>query len=254
MVVPAGKNKPKPREGAAVVSHQNVKMGGTTFSDNTAQTIVFGGVDEDGNFLNDLWILRAYDGSVQPDSPTWQNVTVQYSTSCATAIVPPPSPPDDSSTSTTSAPSGPSQPSTPTNTSGVLFTTSTVHKALSPVSVALLLSAVAAYRFVAIPTRGIGAREQRMGLVYLSWIIGGIAYILGVIGFIVSFATSKRQDVASLARRATEKEPFLASGHAKGTLSLMLQVLVLTRDSWIRHFHWPLCPHPPRRYSLLVLL
>ena len=101
------------------------------------------------------------------------------------------------------------------------FDTSTIHKALSPVSVGLLLAAVATYRFISIPTRGQGT-EQRMGLVYLYWLVGGIAYILGVIGFVVSLATSKRIDrIETVAKRATRDLPFLATTHAKGTSRLL---------------------------------
>jgi hypothetical protein len=49
---------PVPREGAAVVSSANT-MAGSSASSDASDIIIFGGKDQDGNVLNDVWILRA---------------------------------------------------------------------------------------------------------------------------------------------------------------------------------------------------
>ncbi|EJD53674.1 hypothetical protein AURDEDRAFT_110461 [Auricularia subglabra TFB-10046 SS5] len=227
LVIPDGSSRPSGRQGAAAVSRTNVKIDGTEVAA-AADTIVFGGVDNDGNFLNDLWVLRAYPGVVTVDNPSRDGVSVKYLTSCAKAITPPPGGPSDpGSPGSDGQPPDNSQPGTGSSRDDVSFDTSTIHKALSPVSVGLLLAAVATYRFISIPTRT-QATEQRMGLVYLSWLVGGIAYILGVIGFVVSLATSKRIDrIETIAKRATRDLPFLATMHAKAGFVIFLGLYAL---------------------------
>ena len=58
---------PIPREGAAVISSRtNLISGGLDASD----IIVFGGRDKDGNYLNDVWLLRATNATITSSNQT----------------------------------------------------------------------------------------------------------------------------------------------------------------------------------------
>jgi hypothetical protein len=58
---------PIPREGATVISSRtNFISGGLDASD----TIIFGGRDKDGNYLNDVWLLRATNATITSSNQT----------------------------------------------------------------------------------------------------------------------------------------------------------------------------------------
>ena len=58
---------PVPREGATVISSStNMVLGGFDASD----IIVFGGRDKDGNYLNDVWLLRATNATINVSNQT----------------------------------------------------------------------------------------------------------------------------------------------------------------------------------------
>ncbi|EKM59169.1 uncharacterized protein PHACADRAFT_86460, partial [Phanerochaete carnosa HHB-10118-sp] len=144
---------PSPREGAAVFSLGQPLVGSAAASD----TIVFGGKDATGNYLSEVWVLRAYNGTISQSNATWsgfgngqlqggpsangQGVTIQYMSSCASAI----SQPSGTGSSSGHSPTSSSKPPSPTNTGQPIpvsrFDTSTVHKSLAPVSAALILPA-----------------------------------------------------------------------------------------------------------------
>ncbi|KIP07035.1 hypothetical protein PHLGIDRAFT_71712, partial [Phlebiopsis gigantea 11061_1 CR5-6] len=151
-----GEGVPSPREGAAVFSMTQPISGSIAATD----TVVYGGRDANGTYLNELWVLRAYNGSVTSSGQHWsgfgngkleggpnasgQGVNITYLTSCATQVA------QGSGTTSGSGSSSSSPTSTgsPSATSGPTpsatfnrFDTSTIHKSLAPVSVALILPA-----------------------------------------------------------------------------------------------------------------
>ena len=60
---------PSPREGAAVFSFTSALVGSDRST--ATDTIVFGGRDENNNYLSELWILRAYNGVIQSSGEHW---------------------------------------------------------------------------------------------------------------------------------------------------------------------------------------
>ena len=103
-VLPAGdpgssSKYPKPRQGAAVLSASTTLVGDSTIA--ASDTIIFGGRDAEGNYLSDVWILRAYSASLTKTNATYsgfsvfqqtgvrlkgQGFTVQYLSQFATSV------------------------------------------------------------------------------------------------------------------------------------------------------------------------
>ncbi|KAL4242047.1 hypothetical protein ABKN59_000582 [Abortiporus biennis] len=212
---------PSPREGAAALSFSQALVGLTgTARATVSDTIVFGGRDEAGNYLSELWILRAYSGTLTASNQHWsgfgsgqltggiqangQGVTVQYLAQCAVAKQPVSSGTSSSSSSGSgSSPTG-SSPANPTQTSPIAsippFDTSVVHKVLAPVSIALALPAVVLYR-LSFPS-GAVPDAQQLGSLYLSLTVGLVSFGLGLGGFISSFVSIIRN--SSLTKRAVD--------------------------------------------------
>ncbi|GAW05301.1 hypothetical protein LENED_007147 [Lentinula edodes] len=149
-VIPSGDpgssaSHPTPREGSAAVSSAAPIFGNTsgTYSD----TLIFGGRDLSGNYLDEVWVLRAYNGAVTSSNTKWAGfgdgtlqtgvnasgtgVDVEFITTCATAISSGSSSASSSSSSQSGSatsspkPSGSSKPESSVST----YDTSTVHKA-----------------------------------------------------------------------------------------------------------------------------
>ncbi|KAI6164850.1 hypothetical protein EDD17DRAFT_1558345 [Pisolithus thermaeus] len=83
---------PTPREGAVALSYTGALVGSN--SGVGSDTIVFGGEDENGNYLNEIWILRAYNGTITSSNAflgcaNGAGVTVQYMTQCAVSLITP---------------------------------------------------------------------------------------------------------------------------------------------------------------------
>ncbi|KAL1747216.1 hypothetical protein HDZ31DRAFT_26024, partial [Schizophyllum fasciatum] len=158
-VIPSGdpdsdSSTPSPREGAAAITYNTGLVGSHRSA--SSDTIVFGGRDSSGKYLNEVWLLRAYDGSIS-SSGSWSGgsgdlesgadasgagVTVNYMDKCASALTP-----TSSGTSTSAGPSA-THSSPPTATNGpsagetsYAYNTSVNHKVLSAVSVVLLYPA-----------------------------------------------------------------------------------------------------------------
>jgi len=203
--MPDGDTVPKARHGAAVVSHASVRVNGQ-LQDNVADTIVFGGVDGDGNFLNDLWYLRAWPSVVEPSSPRWNNMSVEFIDGCAKPILP--------TSTTTSGPTttSSSPPTSSVSTQLASWEVRPAYEALTSVSVAVILGAFALLRFIPSSTKAphLFARYAAGGLVT-------VAYVAGVIGFALGFSSMRKTEpAAALAKRAEDDAGFLPTTLSKG--------------------------------------
>ncbi|KAF5363772.1 hypothetical protein D9756_000638 [Leucocoprinus leucothites] len=181
---------PSPREGAAVLSYQTGLVGSARNS--SADTILFGGRDGSGRYLSEVWLLRAYKGSITPSNLHWEGfgnghlstgvgadgsgVTVQYLSQCASAI----------STGATTTSSGSSRPtfsdpggqSSPSNAKDQTYETSLLHKLLAALSLITLQAIVLIFR-----------NPVRSPFTYLCAVGGLGSYGLGVAGLALAFST-----------------------------------------------------------------
>lgn len=210
---------PSPRSGAAVLSWTEGLVGNNraTLSD----IIVFGGEDESGIYLADVWILRAYNttpsgplvGGVNANGAGVVNTMMQK---CATRLGG-----ATSSGSPTPSPTGPSDanPSSPvSNVPEQIFDTSVVHKALAPISVAMLLPAIVAFRLSTPSSVAPASFDHRMGLYYLSLVISLAAFGVGIGGLASAF-TSITSTTTMLAKRSSSAMN-LTTTHSKAGLAL----------------------------------
>ncbi|TBU32906.1 hypothetical protein BD311DRAFT_514755 [Dichomitus squalens] len=236
----SGSKYPKPRQGAAVLSVPTTLVGDTSIA--ASDTIIFGGRDAAGNYLQDVWILRAYNASLSKTNATWsgfsgslqsginangQGVTVQYLSQCATSLgsaTSGSSKPGSTSTGTgtgTGSPSGsPSSgggglQSSPSNS--FPFNTSMLHKALGAVSVALFLPAAAFYRISQPAVSTTRLTDRNLAFMYLGVVVGVAAYALGIVGLATSFTSITA--VSPIAKRALTSL-HLQTAHGKAGLAL----------------------------------
>ena len=212
---------------------------------------MFGGKAADGTYLSDMWILRAYNDVIQQSGAHWSGfgngklttgtnasgagVTVQYMTKCATAIAAPPSGPGSSTSGTPGSPTttgggGGGSPN-PTDTQGHtnnpvtnLYDTSTTHKALAAVSVALVLPAIVLYRLSLPPVSPIGSnQDHKIGYFYLGGVTAVAAFALGIVGLATAFTSLKYTASAlALAKRASDSPPNLPTAHSRAGLALFV--------------------------------
>ncbi|THH32730.1 hypothetical protein EUX98_g1480 [Antrodiella citrinella] len=189
---------PSPRAGATALSWPQALVGSNRAQ--SSDVIVFGGEDESGNYLADVWVLRAYNPSANSNgalqggvNASGAGVSIQKLSTCATAVAQPTASGSSSSassgSSSTSAP-GPSDtnsPKPPSNAAQSLFDTSVTHKALAPVSIALLLPAILAFRLSSPSALSPVTPDHRMALFYLSVLTSLVAFGVGVGGLASAF-------------------------------------------------------------------
>ncbi|KAI0775932.1 hypothetical protein BD413DRAFT_602462 [Trametes elegans] len=220
---------PVPRQGAAALSWHGPLVGDTTI--NAADTIVFGGRDAAGNYLPDIWLLRAYNATLTKTNQTWsgfgsgtlstgagaigQGVTVQYLTECATAI-------SSSSSTSSGTPLSTGSPS-PTDQGsstpgGIVYDTSTVHKSTAAISVALFFPALVLARMSS-PTVGLSnPTDRHVALFYTGAVVGIAAYGLGIAGLATAF-TSMSATGPTIAKRSASTTD-LQTAHSKAGIAL----------------------------------
>ncbi|KAI0698541.1 hypothetical protein C8T65DRAFT_660527 [Cerioporus squamosus] len=254
---PGSNGKPKypvPRQGAAALSWSQPLVGDTSIP--ASDTIIFGGRDAAGNYLSDVWLLRAYNATLTKTNQTWSGfgsgslatgisangvgVTVEYMTECATSL--------GRSSTTSGSPTSGSSASSPTSTGSgsetgqaspspqaFAYDTSTLHKSLAAVSIALFFPAVALYRLSSPSVGSSQLTDRNISLMYLGVVVGVAAYALGVVGLATSFTSITAMSPSSLARRSTSPL-HLQTTHAKAGLALfaglyglvpMLQLIAL---------------------------
>lgn len=246
---------PQPRSGAATMSYPEGLVGSsrTLYSD----TIIFGGQDGSGNYLSDMWILRAYDASVSQSGQQWSGfgngqlqsgvnangagVTVQYISTCASATgTAQTGLPSASSPGTTSPPSPPSGSSSDATH---LFDTSVTHKSLAPISLALLLPTIILYRLSLPPTSG-PSPQQSHGPLYVSVLMLFVAYGTGLTALVSSFTSITSG--ATISRRATSNM-VLKTSHGQAGLALFVALYGAVPLLFLAYFvRWRLFASTPK--------
>ncbi|KAF7301663.1 hypothetical protein MIND_00731800 [Mycena indigotica] len=187
---------PTPRAGAIAVMFPISLVGDARST--SSDIIVFGGVEEDGTYLSELWLLRSYNAVVTEDDPSWAGFgdgTLQtgvnaagagvqniFITSCASQLTRP-SPP-------ISSPSNPSSSSDNSTTPSPVphIDTSVLHKSLAPVSAALLLPSFLVYRHCS-RYFSLGEPPLPRFMFYLSIASATVSYGLGVAALAIAFTS-----------------------------------------------------------------
>ncbi|KIJ56497.1 hypothetical protein M422DRAFT_22661 [Sphaerobolus stellatus SS14] len=262
-VLPAGDPSspspfPSPREGAAALSIPNALIGSNRSVG--SDIIVFGGRDANGNYLNDLWILRAYNGTINHSGGSWAGfgdgqlqsgadasgagVTVDYLSQCAVKIMPNSSSTSTSTSTTKSSTSTPKSSPTSTNPGSgpssvsdvAQFDVSVTHKVLPPVSIATLLGAVVLLRY-SLPSSSAPSSSQ-VASWYIAISVLFAAYAVGVAGFAISFTSLSHPESTLKRRESTSSIPFLPTGHARAGFALFILLYgvftVLAVGTWLR--------------------
>ncbi|KAH9844180.1 uncharacterized protein C8Q71DRAFT_696723 [Rhodofomes roseus] len=225
---------PSPRQGAVGLSYTSALVGssGNTVSD----SIFFGGVDADGNYLNEVWVLRAYNAQLTQSNQSWTNgsgsltggidstgqgVTVQFMTQCARALSPQATQTSAQASGTGGGPS-PTSPSSQTSTPP--YDTSVAHKALSPISLALIFPAVIGAR-LAMASVTFMQPPGNVVIAVSSVVVAIAAYALGVAGLATSFTTITSvtsSSSTSLSKRSSALSMALKTAHGKAGLALFI--------------------------------
>ena len=210
---------PTPRQGAVALSYGQALVGSNRQM--AADTIVFGGEDENGNYLNEVWILRAYNGSLSSSNASWSaptgslqtginangaGVTVQYLTQCAVSL-------------TTPASSVPAATSSTIGQSSQLYDVSFVHKLFAPLSVAFVLPAILLIRLAHPSIQSQQPAGRNMLFLYSSVFFALVAYGLGVGGLVTSFTTIT--SISSIAQRS-QSSLLLRTTHGVAGLVLFI--------------------------------
>ncbi|EIW76099.1 hypothetical protein CONPUDRAFT_130456 [Coniophora puteana RWD-64-598 SS2] len=211
---------PTPREGAVALSFPSALVGNDQSVG--SDTIVFGGETETGEYLSEVWVLRAYNASISQTNASWgapdgdlqtgvnangAGVTVQYMNQCAVSLMP-----------STTSPNPASSPGASGQTD--TYDVSVTHKVLAPVSIALLFPAILVGR-LALPSgqNGQSARRNTI-LVYSSVLILASAYGIGVIGLIFSFTSIS--SLMNVMKRSVSSNLTLQTAHGIAGLVLFI--------------------------------
>lgn len=203
-----------------------------------SDTIIFGGQDISGTYLSDIWVLRAYDASVTQSGQQWSGfgsgnlqtgvnangagVSVQYISTCATALASPQtsSPTGSGRGSPTASPPS-SSSSRPFSDLSTPFDTSITHKSLAPISLALLFPTVILYR-LSLPSTSGSPSQLSFALRRASVLVLIVAYGAGITGLVSSFSSITASSSGSLSRRATSSNKVLKTTHGQAGLALFI--------------------------------
>jgi len=204
-----------------------------------SDTIIFGGQDNSGTYLSDIWVLRAYGASVTQSGQQWSGfgngnlqtgvnangagVSVRYISTCATALASP-----QTSSPTGSGPGSPtalppsSSSTRPFSDLSNPFDTSITHKSLAPISLALLFPTVILYRLSLPSTTSSSPLQLSFVLRRASVLTLIVAYGAGVTGLVSSFSSITASSSGSLSRRATSSNKVLKTTHGQAGLALFI--------------------------------
>lgn len=254
---------PSPREGAAAFSFSIGLVGSSRNS--YSDTLVFGGRDASGTYQNELWLLRAYNGSVTSSGQKWTGfsdgnlqtgvnangagVAVQYMSSCVAALT---QTPTTTSGTSSAKPSGTTSPTSPSGTSPltpspVQYDTSLSHKLLAPLSVVLLLPAVILYRLSLPSVFSSQASHRPIGLVYSSALVALAAFGVGVAGLAFSFTSmTSTKSNSGLSKRALSDD-VLKTAHGKAGLVLFIALYGLVPVLALLFVGWRSLSGPPAK-------
>ena len=225
-----------------------------------ADTIIFGGQDASGNYLSDMWILRAYGASVSQSGQQWAGfgngqlqtgvnangagVAVQYISTCVSAIGA-----VQTVLPSTSSPLHHSPTTTPVSSSGspsnatYLFDTSVTHKSLAPISLALLLPTIILYR-LSLPSTSGPSSQQSLGPLYVSVLMLFVAYGTGLTALVSSFTSITSG--ATISRRATSNM-VLKTSHGQAGLALFVALYGFVPLLFLAYFvRWRLFASTPK--------
>ena len=214
---------PSPRRGAVAFAHTQSLVGvnRNASSDTLVRSVtsyvyhltyrhqVFGGEDEKGNLLSEMWLLRSFNGFVDPPSQTWSgygagqfptginadgtDAKVSYLTQCAVSTAPPPGAgkPDGNAPSNDGT-EGP-------QLSNHEYDTAFSHKLLSALSLLLFLPVLLIWS-VAPSSLGINSSPFHRSLLAGLILLGVISYGLGIAGLAMSFITLKATSFGSASK------------------------------------------------------
>jgi hypothetical protein len=188
-------------------------------------TKMFGGQDASGNYLSDIWLLRAYNGTASESSPIWSGygngqletgvgasgtgVKMQFLNTCATLISTSSSSSSQPASTASTGPSG-----NPAKTTYGTYNTSIVHKVLAPISVALLLPSVVCFRMTLSSFTSYRLPARQLHWFFTSAIVAIVAYGLGIVGLALSFA--------SISSTPRSSSLILKTSHGQAGLALFL--------------------------------
>jgi hypothetical protein len=242
---------PSPREGSAVVSSATPVFGSST--EDYSETLIFGGRDSSGNYLDEFWILRAYNGAVSPSNPKWSGygdgtlqtglnasgsgVALQFISNCASTSVTPSSSSSSSSHSGSPTPSAKPSPSSSSgrNATITLYDTSTSHKAIAPLSLGLLFSSVILERAFTLIFND-KTFTWRTAVVCMLFLV---CFGLGVVGLVLAFTSISSPSI--LTKRASSTALHLRTSHGKAALAFSIVLYVIIPVLW---FFYRRTEHP----------
>lgn len=240
---------PTPREGAAALSFPSALVGGSMVP--ASDTIVFGGRDAQGSYLNEVWILRAYNGTITQSGSKWPGfgngqletgvsasgagVSIQYQSQCAQSLNPTST--SSSTSGTTTGVGSPSQTGSPGPSKLSTFNVSNGHKILSPVSLALALAVIIIARLASPAVDNSISTEYHPVLLYVTAFAGMVAYAAGIAGFAISLTSTTRSSPTFQRRDGTSPDVFLKTVHGQAGLALFIGlyglVPILTLSLWV---------------------
>jgi hypothetical protein len=207
---------------------------------------MFGGQDASGNYLSDIWLLRAYNGTTSASSPIWSGygngqletgvgasgsgVKMQFPNKCATFI-------STSTTSTTSSTTTSSSSAQPTSTNAnntnpsptkTIYNTSIVHKILAPISVTLLLPTTVYFRMTLSAFTDYQLPERQLHWFFAATTVALVAYALGIVGLALSFS--------SISSTTRSSSVILRTGHGQAGLALFLCLYGIVPALFLMHY------------------
>ena len=203
---------------------------------------MFGGQDASGNYLSDIWLLRAYNGSASASDPIWSGygngqletgigasgsgVKMQFPNTCATFI----STPKTTTTTTTSSSAQPtSTNATNSNPSPkTIYNTSIVHKILAPISVALLLPTTVYFRMTLSAFTDYQLPERQPHWFFAAATVALVAYALGIVGLALSFS--------SISSTTPSSSVILRTGHGQAGLALFICLYGIVPVLFLMHY------------------
>lgn len=197
---------------------------------------VFGGEDATGQYLSEVWILRAYDGTITSSNSQWSgygdgdlesgisasgtHVSSQFLSECALALSP--SNPGTGTSSGGSSPTStpdPVESNPPSSPSGPIYEISFYHKLFGPLSLTILLPAIIMFRLFSPVYTGISLSQSAMTWLYVSGFLTLISYGMGIAALALSFTTIRTN--TSVAKRAISTTS-LPTTHAKISLAFFI--------------------------------
>jgi hypothetical protein len=241
---------PTPREGAAALSFPSALVGGRAVP--ASDTIVFGGRDANGSYLNELWLLRAYNGTITQSNSSWPGfgngqlatgvsasgagVSVQYLTQCAPQLTPTSTQSTTVTPGTTSAAS-PGATGSPLTSNLPTFDVSLGHKVLSPVSLALVLATTVIVRFFSPAADQTPNVAHHPAFLYIAIPACVASYAAGVAGFVISLTSTARLSPTLQRRGGTSPDTLLKTVHGQAGLALFVGlyglVPILALSLWL---------------------